>query len=451
MPKTQIQCPQCRQPILAEVRQVFDVAQDPRAKALLLSGSANVAQCPHCGYQGPLATPIVYHDPQKALLLVYVPPELGLHRDQQEQVVGPLIQQIVDRLPPEQRKAYLLQPQTMLTFESLVERILEADGITKEMLQAQEERLRLIRRLVSASEQGRLDILRQEADLVDETFFALLGRLAEVSLAAGDELGLRRIAEVERLALEHTPYGRELKGRQEAVKAALEALDRLGPRPTLEQLVDLFVQHDSEDAVQALARLLRPALNYLFFDKLTQRIETSQGEMRERLTRLRQRLLDTTEQLDKEAAARVEATRQLLEHLLQAEDMEAALKQALPYLDELFFAVAQEAQQTARQKGDLARSARIGQLLQALERLTAPPPEVAFLQALLDAPDAKARRRILEQQADLLNEQTLSALANVVAQYTDRSDVPEEVKTHLRTVYNEALRFSMQRKMKGAD
>ena len=278
-----------------------------------------------------------------------------------------------------------------------------------------------------------------------------MGRLAEVSLAAGDELGLRRIAEVERLALEHTPYGRELKGRQEAVKAALEALDRLGPRPTLEQLVDLFVQHDSEDAVQALARLLRPALNYLFFDKLTQRIETSQGEMRERLTRLRQRLLDTTEQLDKEAAARVEATRQLLEHLLQAEDMEAALKQALPYLDELFFAVAQEAQQTARQKGDLARSARIGQLLQALERLTAPPPEVAFLQALLDAPDAKARRRILEQQADLLNEQTLSALANVVAQYTDRSDVPEEVKTHLRTVYNEALRFSMQRKMKGAD
>lgn len=450
MPKVQIQCPQCRQPLLAEVRQVFDVGEDPRAKALLLSGAANVAQCPNCGYQGPLATPIVYHDPDKELLLVYTPPELGLHRDQQEKVVGPLLNQIINRLPPEKRKAYLLQPQTMLSFESMVERILEADGITKEMLQAQEARLRLIRRLANASgDDVRKEILRQEANLVDETFFALLARLAEVSLAAGDEIGLQRLSQVERLALEHTPYGQQLKQRQEAVKAALQALDALGPRPTMDQLVDIFVQHDGEDAVQALARLLRPALNYLFFDALTKRLEAAQGEERERLSRLRQRLLEITEQLDKEAAARVEAARQLLEQLLQAEDLEAALRQILPYLDELFLAVAQEALQTARQKGDLERSARISRLLETLEQLTAPPPEVVFLQELLDTPDPAARRRLLEQKADLLNEQVLNTLANLVAQYENRQDIPAEARQHLRMVYQEALRFSMQRKMAG--
>ena len=76
MAQTQTTCPRCRQPILAEVEKLFDLNVDPQAKQRLLSGAVNVARCPNCGFEGPINVPIVYHDPEKELLLTYFPPEL---------------------------------------------------------------------------------------------------------------------------------------------------------------------------------------------------------------------------------------------------------------------------------------------------------------------------------------------------------------------------------------
>src|SRR5574342_1385549 len=78
MAQTQIACPNCRQMIKANVEQLFDVTQDPQAKQRLLGGGSNMARCPYCGYQGRLATPIVYHDNEKELLLSFFPPELNV-------------------------------------------------------------------------------------------------------------------------------------------------------------------------------------------------------------------------------------------------------------------------------------------------------------------------------------------------------------------------------------
>ena len=91
MPRVQVSCPQCRQPITAEMEQLFDVGNDPQAKQRFLSGNVNTANCPNCGYRGPLSTPIVYHDPEKELLLTFFPPELGLPLNEQERLIGPMI------------------------------------------------------------------------------------------------------------------------------------------------------------------------------------------------------------------------------------------------------------------------------------------------------------------------------------------------------------------------
>src|SRR3989304_8669372 len=141
MPKTRINCPNCRQPINADVEQLFDAGVDPSAKQRLLSGAYNLVQCPFCGYRGNLATPIAYHNPDKELLLTFIPPEMGLPRDEQERLIGSLLNRVIKNLPQEKRKAYLLQPQSQLTMQGLVERILAADGITHEMLEAQQKRL----------------------------------------------------------------------------------------------------------------------------------------------------------------------------------------------------------------------------------------------------------------------------------------------------------------------
>jgi hypothetical protein len=148
MAKIQTTCPRCRQPLLVEVQQLFDMSTDPTAKQKLLSRTTNVAHCNNCGYEGMIASPVVYHDPGKELLLTFFPPEMGVTMADQEKQIGPLIKQVVNALPNEKRKGYLFQPQTMLTFQTMIDRILEADGITKEMMEAQQKRVNVIQRLL---------------------------------------------------------------------------------------------------------------------------------------------------------------------------------------------------------------------------------------------------------------------------------------------------------------
>src|SRR5512147_2184623 len=148
MPQTQIACPRCKSPVAANVEQLFDVTQDPAAKQRLMSGQTNYVRCPVCKYEGRLATPIVYHDNEKELLLTFFPPELGLPLNEQEKIIGPLIKQVMDRLPAEKRKAYLLKPVPNLTYESMMQLILSKDGITPEMLKEQQDRVSIIERLL---------------------------------------------------------------------------------------------------------------------------------------------------------------------------------------------------------------------------------------------------------------------------------------------------------------
>ncbi len=108
MPKMQVNCPNCRQPLVADVQQLFDVNTDPSAKQRLLSGAYNLIQCQVCGFQGNLSTLVIYHDPEKELLLSFVPAEIGLPRNEQERIIGGLINQVINALPQEKRKGYFI-------------------------------------------------------------------------------------------------------------------------------------------------------------------------------------------------------------------------------------------------------------------------------------------------------------------------------------------------------
>src|SRR3990172_284090 len=101
MPQTQIACPRCKQLIPANVEQLFDVTHEPASKQRLLSGQSNFARCQYCGYEGRLATPIVYHDNDKELLLTFFPVELGLPINEQERMLGSMIKLVMERLPAE--------------------------------------------------------------------------------------------------------------------------------------------------------------------------------------------------------------------------------------------------------------------------------------------------------------------------------------------------------------
>ncbi len=327
MAQTRINCPNCKQPILADVQQLFDVGEDPPAKSRLLSGMANFVHCEVCGYQGALATPIVYHDPDHELLLTYVPPEIGLARDEEERLLGGLTKQVVDHLPPERRKAYLFTPQAHFTMQGLVERVLEADGITKEMIQAQQDKLDLLQKLLATSDTSvRQEILREKEDLVDGDLFNILGRLRETAAGTGEQESANQLDEIQQLLIENTEFGRQVKQQTEEVEAAVKSLQDAGQELTRDVLLDLVIDAPNEVRLSALVSLARPGMDYVFFQTLSERIDRLDGEEKERLIALREKLLELTSQIDQELEARSGQARQLLNQVLQADDVNEAIQ-----------------------------------------------------------------------------------------------------------------------------
>ncbi|MGW8144062.1 MAG: CpXC domain-containing protein [Anaerolineales bacterium] len=449
MAQTQIKCPNCKSPIMADIQQLFDVAQDPSSKTKLLSGISNVVQCPVCGYQGALATPIVYHDPEKELLLTFVPPEIGLPHDEQERLLGSLINQVVNNLAPEKRKAYLFTPQAHLTMQGLVERVLEADGITKEMIQAQQEKLEFLQRLARTTDQEeRTKIVQDKGNLVDADLFNILTRLLQTAASTGDEESITQLEEIQSLLLEDTEFGKQVKQQTDEVRAAVESLQAAGQELTREKLVDLVIEAPNEIRISALVSLARPGMDYQFFQILSQRIDATSGEEHERLSNLREQLLTLTEQIDKQAKQRSAAAQQLLNQILEEDDLTQAIQQHAPEIDEFFLQAIQQSLDEARKSGDLERSAKLSQLEEIIRQATAQPPEIEFLEELLEAESEAARQELIESNKDKITPEFFQMLSGLMNQVMETSQDPELVE-QVKAVNRQVLRFSMQSSLQG--
>lgn len=444
MPRTSTTCPRCRQPIVADIQQLFDLSQDPAAKQRLLSGIVNIARCTHCGYEGALATPVVYHDPEKELLLTYFPPELGLPVNEQERQIGPLINQVVNRLPPEKRKAYLLRPQSMLTFQTLIEKILEGEGITREMIQAQQQRLNLIQRLLDTPPDRLAEVIAKEEALIDQDFFTILSRLAEASLAQGDEQTARALAALQQELLSKTKFGQEVKLQAEEAEAAIKSLQEAGQQGlTREKLLDLIINAPTESRLNALVSLARSGMDYVFFQVLSERIEKAQGEEKQKLSDLREKLLELVSEIDKLLQEQVEEAQKLLDKILAAPNIEEATLQNLNVINTPFVDLLRAEIDKARKNGNLEQSAKLQQVMSTLQKASAPPPEIAFIQELLSAGDDATRQKMLEDRAAEITPGFLEMLNNVVAQ-SEAQNQPPKVIEELQKVYRSVLRFSMK-------
>ncbi|HEX2981796.1 MAG TPA: CpXC domain-containing protein [Anaerolineaceae bacterium] len=446
MPQTRTSCPRCRQPVTVDVEQLFDVNADPEAKQRFLSGAFNIIQCPNCGYEGPLPSPLVYHDPEKELLLTFFPPELGLPVNEQERLIGPLITQVVNRLPNEKRKGYLFRPQSMLTMQHLVERVLEADGITREMIQAQQQRVNLIQRLMTAAEESRLEIIKNEEALIDQNFFALLNRLVEASLAAGDEAAARQLADVQKKVMENTEVGKELKTQVEEAELAVKSLQEASQKGlTREALLDLLIAAPNETRFSTLVSLARNGMDYQFFQLLSERIEHAEGDERQRLTDMRERLLQITAEIDKAVKSQVEETHALLETILKAANIEEEIMKHAAEITQMFVDVLRDELQQARQKGDLARSGKLQEVFSTLQKMSAPPPEYDLIEKLISAENEAGMRVVLEEHRAEITPEFMQLLGGLAGQ--SEAQDPALAK-QLAEAYRVALRFSMEANLK---
>ena len=453
MPRTQIACPQCRQSIQANIEQLIDVTQDPGAKQRLLGGVVNVASCPNCGFQGRVATPIVYHDNDKELLLTFFPPELNTPLNEQEKILGPLIQRVTDRLPAEKRKAYLFKPQANLTYDSMIETILGKDGVTPEMIKSQKDRVAVIERLIQASSpEVRSEIIKQNLELIDEQFFTLFSRLAQGAAGSGQESIAKQMIDIQNQLLEQTEFGRGLQESVQELEAASKSLQEAGEGLTREKLLELVIEAPNNARVRAYVSLARGGMDYVFFQNLTEKIDAASGEEKTRLESLRTSLLEFTNEIDRQMEKRMKAAQDFIDKLLEQDDVEKATRDNLNDFTQETVNLVQTLLRQASDKNDYARMGKLQKIIEVLQEASAPPPEVAFIEELLEAPDEAAIEKMLNENEESINEDFVSTLGGLMAQIeatSQNNPEAEAISEKLENIYKIALRMSMKKQMGG--
>ena len=451
MPQTKISCPRCRQLIPAQIEQLFDVTADPGAKQRLIGRVSNYAHCSFCGFEGPLATPIVYHDNEKELLLTYFPSELGLPVNEQEKMVGPLMTQIMNRLPAEKRKGYLLRPQSFLTFQSMIERILEKDGVTKEMLDEQQQRLALIQRLMTASSpEVRTALIKEESAQLDEAFFALFNRLAESAASSGQEQAMQAMAALQQELLANSEYGRKLQAQVGELEAAVKTLQEVGQGLTREKLLDIFIAAPSDERLQALVSLTRNGLDYSFFQIMTDKIEKSNGDERKKLEDLRTKVLDFNNKIDKALEEQMKQADKMIDALMEAPDIAKATAENIASFQNDVVVQVLETKLRDAQKNDNARMQKLQQIVAVLQEASA-PPELEIVNELVDAAgdDASLEMALKAHEQDLTEELSgmLVSLMQQVEQQGSADPNSKDIIKRLEKVYRAVLKRSMQKNL----
>ncbi|MCB9457216.1 MAG: hypothetical protein H6671_14620 [Anaerolineaceae bacterium] len=421
--QTTIQCVQCRQPVRAVVHSLIDAQQEPEAKANLLSGRLNTAPCPSCGAMNSVMTPLLYHDGSKELLISYVPMEMGLSKDAQEKAIGDLMRQLTSNLGNGGFKGYLLQPRQALTIQGLVEQVLQADGVTPEMMEAQRERVRLVEMFIQSPEE-KLPALVQEYDTkIDAGFFQTMTMIAQRTLEEGHQNLAHQILETQNQIVELSSYGQQMIAQSQLqeviVQEVVEAINAIGTAPKRSDFLNLAIQYaESEDRLQALVGLVRQVFDYEFFQEMTVRVGQAPAGERDKLTALREKLLEYCAMIDQQSQMAVQQAAQLLETLLTTPNPDEVIQANLQMFDSLFLQVTAANIQEAERRKDLATSGRLkaiySKVIGALQANM--PPELRFINDVLSAETEADAGALIAQHAHEFDEGLLEALDAVEGQ-----------------------------------
>lgn len=414
--QTQISCPNCGTPYVADIHQIIDVGRQPQLKEMLLSGQLNFAVCPNCGAGGRIATPLLYHDPAHDLFMVHVPQEINMDQIRREELIGRFVQQIVNQTPMEKRRGYMLQPQTMLTMQSFMEKVWETEGVTPEMLARQQRQVELLRTLATASADVQDFLIKDRSREIDETFFGILRAQIEATSQMNDSNLVNDLLNLQAKLMTQTEVGRRLEKQQIALHTLnRDAKKAGGLSPQL--LVTHIIANESDEAlVSTIALTGRAALNYEFFTKLTEEVDRREkagnkngakhlGQVRDNLLALQKEMQDATQQVLKEA-------QETLDDILSAADTDEAVVANLGRIDDAFMHVLEARLVHAEQSGrrdEVEKLNRIQQLLIAqIQGET--PPEVQLLTQLVSAPSKADRDRLMAASPDLLTNQLVEVI-----------------------------------------
>ncbi len=428
---TQINCPRCQTPFNAEIHQVVDVGRNPQLKYELLNGTLNLFTCPNCGTSGQLATPILYHDPEHEIFMVHIPMEMNLPHQEQQQLIGKLVQEAMNQIPGEQRRGYMLQPQEVISYQTFMEKILETEGVTPDMMARQREQGKLLQEMVEADRSRQDELIEEASDKIDETFFAMLRSTIEAAQQREDNDVLIKLINLQARLYTKTEIGRELEQRQGVLRKFQQDVrknDSLTPQILLDHVLR---NYEDDGTVDALVAMGQAALNYEFFNLLTQEIEKEarqkNKEKAKTLTALRQRLLDLHNEIQEQSREVLEGAMSTLQDIVDAEDRAEAVRENLGSIDDTFMYVLASMIAQNEEQGRTEQAAELKQvqdlIMEEAERQV--PPQIRIINRLLRAENDEAQRRILDENRELLTPELLQMLDTLSQELTAAADAQD--------------------------
>ena len=409
---TPITCPNCRQPFSAVIEQLIDVKRDPQSKVRLLSGRLNAVTCPHCGFRTAIGTPLIYHDADKQLLVTYIPMELNLPLKEQERVMGSFTNAVINSLPTEQRKGYLFTPKTALTFQSLIDIVLESDGVTPEMLAAQREKMQLVEVFLQSDPAALPALVTQYDAQLDAEFFAMMLAAADTALANGRRdvaeqvIGLRD--QLVRLSTTGQGALAAAAEQQATIDEVSNALNALGDQATREDLISLVLSlahgangQIADEKLQVFVGLARPAMDYQFFQQLTDGANGASAADKQMVLAVRDRLNELVGLIDQQNEATVRQATQTLNAIVSSPDLDAALEAYAGEIDDAFLQVLSYNAQAAQQSNNTELAERLNVVFERVIGLlqASAPPAIQFINQLMSLPTFAESRAMLAEHA----------------------------------------------------
>jgi hypothetical protein len=363
-----------------------------------------------------VATPLLYHDPDKELFLSFVPMELGLPQAEQERIIGKLMNDVINNLPQEKRKGYLLTPKPALTLQGMMDRVLEGEGITREMMEAQKAKAQLVQQLLTTPEEQLPALVKERDAELDYAFFQILTASAEGQAAEGNQNGAQRLLNLRNKLLELSAFGAQARQRQQMLEDTARELQTLGDKLTRDKLLELVLKAESDDKLAAYVSLARPGMDYTLFEALTKRIDKAQGAEKDRLAHIRDTLLQLTKDVDQATKAQMEEASQLLRQLLEAPDLSQALMDNLPRIDDAFMAVLNLNLEAAQKAGRPDVLERLNQIQAAIMQLIqeSSPPEIHFINELMQIEAEEVAVAVLKKRASEINQPLVDAMTYLV-------------------------------------
>lgn len=437
--QTQITCPNCGTPYPADIYQVIDVGRQPQLKEMLLSGQLNFAVCPNCGAGGRVATPLLYHDPAHDIFMVHVPPEMNLDQVRREEAVGRLVQQAVNQTPPEQRRGYMFNPQTMLTMQSFMEKVWGTEGVTPEMLARQQRQVDLLRRMATASPDVQEILIKENTLDIDETFFSILRAQIEATSQMSDGNEVVGLLNLQAKLMTETEIGRRLEKQQMALHALNRDAKKAGGLSPELLAQHVIANERDESLVTALALTGRAAMTYDFFTRLTNEAEKRQktGDKAgaERLNHVRDQLLEIQREMQEATQAVLKAAQDVLNDILEADDLEEAVANNLGRIDDVFMHVLEAQHMHAEQSGHKEESDKLQRIQEIVfaKMQGDTPPEVQLLTQLVSAPTKEERERIMNSAPDLVSAELVEVVDMLREQAAGagQTDLDERLKVIL--------------------